>query len=294
MSASKGCSRQLRVLIAMTLSSAIAAPAFSAEVTNKLPPRTIRDLEKNEVKVKPDPPTDVIPQQAIEQYRRFLELESKNEKLRAEAMRRLGDLQVEVDEDARGTDEFGGLQVGEAVQLYEGLLGSYPNYERNDVVMYQLSRAYEAQAQPEKALGVLDKLVTTYPRSQWFIESQFRRGEILFSTGRYRDAEAAYTAVTMPGADSGFFEQGLYKLGWSLFKQSRGDESVSAFLRMLDRVLVDGGQLRDRESLTRPERELTDDALRAIAITYSDLDGAGVARCGDDAARRSVVCAPAL
>lgn len=273
MSASKGCSRQLRVLIAVTLSSAIAAPAFSAEVTNKLPPRTIRDLEKNEVKVKPDPPTDVIPQQAIEQYRRFLELESKNEKLRAEAMRRLGDLQVEVDEDARGTDEFGGLQVGEAVQLYEGLLGSYPNYERNDVVMYQLSRAYEAQAQPEKALGVLDKLVTTYPRSQWFIESQFRRGEILFSSGRYRDAEAAYTAVTVPGADSGFFEQGLYKLGWSLFKQSRGDESVSAFLRMLDRVLVDDGRMRERDSLTRPERELTDDALRAIAITYSDLDG---------------------
>ena len=41
------------------------------------------------------------PQQAIEQYRRFLELQSKNEKLRAEAMRRLGDLQVEVDEAAR-------------------------------------------------------------------------------------------------------------------------------------------------------------------------------------------------
>jgi cellulose synthase operon protein C len=86
MSASKGCSRQLRVLIAVALSSAIAAPAFSAEATNKLPPRTIRDLEKNEVKVKPDPPTDVIPQQAIEQYRRFLELESKNE-LRAQRRR---------------------------------------------------------------------------------------------------------------------------------------------------------------------------------------------------------------
>ena len=41
------------------------------------------------------------PQQAIEQYQRFLELQSKNEKMRAEAMRRLGDLQVEVDEAAR-------------------------------------------------------------------------------------------------------------------------------------------------------------------------------------------------
>ncbi|MBM0107321.1 tetratricopeptide repeat protein [Steroidobacter sp. S1-65] len=259
---------QLRMLIALTLSSAIAVPAFSAE------PRTIRDLDRKEVKVKPDPPSDVKAQQAIEQYRRFLEMESQNERLKAEAMRRLGDLQVEVDEGERADENaFGGLGVDEAVQLYEGLLKGYPNYERNDNVMYQLARAYGAKSQPEKALAVLDQLVTTYPRSEWFIESQFRRGEILFSMGRYRDAENAYIAVTTPGADTGFFEQGLYKLGWSLFKQSRGDESVSAFLRMLDRVLVQDGRVRERDSLSRPERELTDDALRAIAITYSDLDG---------------------
>lgn len=274
-------SRKLRMLVALTLSSAIAMPAFAAQSTQSQPstkpPRTIKDLDKKEVEVKPEPPSDVKAQQAIEQYRRFLDLQSDNQRLRAEAMRRLGDLQVEVDESSRAGDadpsEFSGLQVGEAVQLYEGLLKGYPNYERNDVVMYQLARAYEAQAQPEKALAVLDNLVTTFPRSQWFIESQFRRGEILFSTGRYREAEAAYTAVTEPGADTGFFEQGLYKLGWSLFKQSRADESVATFLRLLDRVLVDSGGLRQRDSLSRPERELSDDALRAIAITYSDLDG---------------------
>src|ERR1041384_7826336 len=118
----------------MVLSSAIATPAFAAQsnkpspVSSK-PPRTIRDLDKKEVKVKPDPPSDIKSTQAIEQYRRFLELESKNEKLRAEAMRRLGDLQVEVDEESRaGAEDFGGLQVGEAVTLYEGLLSGYPNY----------------------------------------------------------------------------------------------------------------------------------------------------------------------
>ena len=106
-----------------------------------------------------------------------------------------------------------------------------PNYARNDTVMYQLSRAYEAQAQPEKALAVLDQLVAKYPQSQWITEAQFRRGEILFSAGRYRDAESAYAAVTAAGPDSGFYEQGLYKHGWSLFKQSRGEESVGSFLR---------------------------------------------------------------
>jgi hypothetical protein len=93
------------------------------------PAPTIKDLEKKEIQVSPDPPTDVQPQQAIEQYRRFLELQSKNEKMRTEAMRRLGDLQVEVDEAARaaGVDSgVEGLELKEAIALYEGLLQSHP------------------------------------------------------------------------------------------------------------------------------------------------------------------------
>jgi TolA-binding protein len=58
-----------------------------------------------------------------------------------------------------------------------------------------------------------------------------------------------------------------------LFKQSRGEESAGSFMRLLDRVLVADGKLRARDSLTRPERELTDDSMRAMAITFSDLDG---------------------
>ncbi|HEY8538435.1 MAG TPA: tetratricopeptide repeat protein, partial [Steroidobacteraceae bacterium] len=154
-----------------------------------------------------------------------------------------------------------------------GLLSSYPKYERNDAVMYQLARAYELEADPEKALEVLTRLVTTYPSSKWTTEAQFRRGEILFSAGRYREAEGAYAAVVNAGPDSGFYEQGLYKHGWSLFKQGRGEESVDSFLRVIDRVLVANGNLRPSDSLTRPERELTDDAFRAIAIAFYDLEG---------------------
>lgn len=236
---------------------------------------TIKDLEDREVQVVRDPPVDVKLEQAIEQYRRFLEMQSSDTRMRAEAMRRLGDLELEVDEGVRATggDVLGGLGVSEAIALYESLLTSFPDYERNDAVLYQLARAYELDARPEKALEVLDWLVNEFPQSVWFTESQFRRGEILFSAGKYRDADRAYAAVIAAGVDSGFYEQGLYKHGWSLFKQSHGDESVGSFLKLLDRLLVVDEKVKERESLTRPERELSDDALRAIAITFSDLDG---------------------
>ncbi len=266
--------RRLRKALALAcaglgLGSQLALAAQKAETG------TIKDLENREIKVTRDPPADVRPQQAIEQYRRFLELQSTDPHMRAEAMRRLGDLQLEVDEGARaaGGEAFSGLEVKEAIKLYEGLLAAQPEYERNDAVLYQLARAYEVEAQPEKALDVLDRLVDQYPSSDWYTESQFRRGEILFSTGRYRDADRAYAAVVAAGPDSGFYEQGLYKHGWSLFKQSQGEESVASFLTLLDRVLIANGKAREQDSLSRPERELTDDALRAIAITFSDLEG---------------------
>ncbi len=276
MSARNALSRH--ILIAALACAGAFGAACAAAADKKAaakPARTIKDLESREVQVSPDPPSDVKPQQAIEQYRRFLELQSKNEKMRTEAMRRLGDLQVEVDEAARaaGVDSgVEGMELKEAIQLYEGLLKSHPDYARNDAVMYQLSRAHEAQAKPEQALAVLDQLVGKYPQSPWYTEAQFRRGEILFSAGRYRDAELAYNAVVTAGPGD-FYEQGLYKHGWSLYKQSRGEESVASFLKVLDRVLTRDGKLRERDSLTRPERELSEDTLRVMAITFSDLDG---------------------
>jgi TolA-binding protein len=139
--------------------------------------------------------------------------------------------------------------------------------------MYQLSRAYEAQGNIDRALAVLDQLVQKYPGSDWITEAQFRRGEILFSRREYRNAEHAYAAVVANGPDTGFYDQGLYKHAWSLFKQSRSDESAVSFLRLLDRLLVRDGKLRPEDTLTRPERELSADAFRALAIMASDLDG---------------------
>lgn len=150
-SASSSSRRSSRLRCAIVLASAslvcVAHPAF-ADQRNRT--GTIKDLESREVEVVRDPPTDVTPQQAIEQYRRFLELQSSDERMRAEAMRRLGDLQLEVDESARavGEETFSGLEVKEAIQLYEGLLAAHPDYERNDAVLYQLARAYEVEAQP--------------------------------------------------------------------------------------------------------------------------------------------------
>ena len=37
------------------------------------------------------------------------------------------------------------------VDLYEALLDTYPGYEKNDLVLYQLARAHELNGEPELA-----------------------------------------------------------------------------------------------------------------------------------------------
>jgi tetratricopeptide (TPR) repeat protein len=193
--------------------------------------------------------------------------------LRAEALRRLADLNMEAGEGERMATEAGAIdaQGGEAIKLYTSLLKSYPDYPRNDQVLYQLARAYETTGQPEKALATLDDILRKYPKSPQMDEVQFRRGELLFSAKQYRPAQDAYNYVVTKGDKSSFLTQSLYKHGWSLFKQGLNEDSLPSFAGVLDRTMLTKTthKLVPLEKLPRANRELADDTLRVMAVTFS-------------------------
>jgi len=195
-------------------------------------------------------------EKAMENYRRFLQLQNTDPKLRAEAMRRLGDLNLDAGELTRMEQEVTAqdLQGAEAIRLYTTLLKAYPDYARNDQVLYQLARAYEVTGQADPALNTLDRIVQHYPNTPQLAEVQFRRGELLFSAKRYPEAERAYAAAIARGPSSGFYQQSLYKHGWSLFKESRTEESLPSFGKVLDHELGTTGKGRPLESLKRADR----------------------------------------
>ncbi len=253
------------------------APAGHADSKKK--PQTIKDLDSQQIEISPDPPKGVDNAKTMDSYKRFLDLNAGDAALREEAMRRLGDLNLESSESERIEHELAtneGLRATEAIHLYSALLKTYPNYERNDSVLYQLARAYELNAQPDKALATLDKLVANYPKSHYIDEVQFRRGEILFSDKSYPAAQSAYEAVIKFGSASGFYNQSLYKHGWSLFKQGESERSLESFSHVLDSVLVskkDPRALVEIDTLSKPNRELVEDTFRVMSITFSYLDG---------------------
>jgi tetratricopeptide (TPR) repeat protein len=257
---------------------ALTAGALTLPLGAQSPPAgsTIGDLKSRSVEVHRDTPASPSVQKAMENYRRFLELQNTDPKLRAEAMRRLGDLNLDAGELTRMEQEVTAqdLQGAEAIRLYTTLLKAYPDYARNDQVLYQLARAYEVTGQADPALNALDRIVQRYPNTPQLAEVQFRRGELLFSAKRYAEAERAYAAAIERGPSSGFYQQSLYKHGWSLFKESRADEGLPSFGRVLDHELGTTGKGRTVESLKRADRELVEDTLRVMSIAFSYNEGA--------------------
>jgi len=272
------CAIRLEWGATATAVALLACFASSGDAANKNPP-TIKDLDAQQVDVSTDPPQNIDANKTMDSYKRFLDLNAGDAALRAEALRRLGDLNLESSESERIERELvtnEGLRATEAIHLYSALLKTYPKYERNDSVLYQLARAYELNAQPDKALASLDQLVANYPNSHYMDEAQFRRGELLFSSKAYVKSQAAYEAVIKIGSSSAFYNQSLYKHGWSLFKQGENERSLDSFAGVLDSVLVskrNPSEMIELETLSRPNRELVEDTFRVMGITFSYLDG---------------------
>jgi TolA-binding protein len=241
---------------------------------------TIKSLENETVEIRPGTVIMNSSDLARDNYREFLDLVTDDPSLSAEAMRRLGDQELEASEAAQLAENIEGLEkmsYGNAVSLYQRLLEAYPDYRRNDTVLYQLGRAYEIGGRMDEALAVLDELVSRYPATPMIDEVQFRRGEMLFLRKRYNQAEQAYRAVIDFGGESRFYEQSLYKLGWSQFKLAWHEDSLDPFFELLDRKLG-GVELRDGDdrlaALSRAEQELVQDTFRVLSLGFSYMAGA--------------------
>ncbi|HEX4267743.1 MAG TPA: tetratricopeptide repeat protein [Steroidobacteraceae bacterium] len=269
--------RMLLALLGVLTACLALCPIAEPRGSDPPNPPTIQDLESHPARVVTGGVVSATDSSAMASYRRFLALQATDPRLRAEALRRLGDLNLDAGDLQRMESELSSIDVhgAEAIKLYTTLLSVYPNYTHNDEVLYQLARAYDTTGQPDQALHTLDLIVQRYPEARDIDEVQFRRGELLFSARRYPEAQQAYAAVIARGASSSFYVQSLYKGAWALYKQSLPQQSLPVFARLLDiELLGPDGRVRPLTDLRRADRELVEDSLRVMSITFSQDSGA--------------------
>ncbi len=159
----------------------------------------------------------------------------------------------------------------EAIKTYQEILKRYPNFERNDKVLYQMSRAFDEIGEPDAAMEIMDRLVREYPHSKYVDEVNFRRGEYFFVRRNYLDAEDAYGAIIRMGSTSSYYDLALYKLGWTLYKQELYEDALHRYMAMLDHRLETGFDFSsDYEE--KDEHRLAD-TFRVISLSFSNLGG---------------------
>ena len=171
-----------------------------------------------------------------------------------------------------------------AIAAYTNLLAEYPERKGNDQIYYQLSRAWELRGRTNEQLDALDTLVTAYPDSDYWVEAQFRRADILFINGQYAEAEQAFDEVARAGgerasakesADPTFLMNAHYMKGWSQFKQGDYQKALLSYIDVLD-LIMPGEQVA--EAPDQRYQTLTEDLFRVVGLSLSYLDGADTLR----------------
>lgn len=197
-----------------------------------------------------------------------------------DAMRRLADLELQTGQDKGASDNkkdaiTSKRKVKVAIRLYETFLETYPNKSDNDLILYQLAKAYELDIQPKKLLQTLNTIVRKFPNTRYIEEIQFRRGESYFVLGKYELAEEAYASILNYHPNASYYEKSLYKFGWTRFKQSDYPIATKSFINLLDRKYAQG-QLSDdgpSASLSRANKELLTDVMRVTSLSFSYQQG---------------------
>ena len=215
-------------------------------------------------------------------YASYLEHASKNDKSRVDALSRLAALEFELSEqmlknkndqnsDAveQATDNLYNAKLNRTIELLSTALRDYPDNENNDKTLYQLAKAYDQQGDSDNSHASLEKLAAKYPKSKYFIESQFRLAENAFSNRDYALAEDRYTDVIGAKKQRVFYEKSLYKRGWSRFKQAFYFEALDDFFQAVKLNAFD-----EYPTLSDSEKALFNEYFRAIGLSFSYMDGA--------------------
>ena len=236
-------------------------------------PERLQEIGSLKLRLMSNEPLAVDHESVINSYKSYLEV-SEDPEMRVRVAHRIAGLKLDWDE-IRGDEEIDNLELfaqedrdlAEAsIQDYVTLVTDYPQRPDNDVIYYQLARAYSLTGRINLAINALLDLTEKFPESEYFLESQFRLGRLLYAVGDFEASAEHFAVVISTGTENNpYYMDAQYLQGWSIFKQARYEDSLLAFTAMLDEHFPDDEVLRAAEG---SELEILNDTLRIMALMF--------------------------
>jgi TolA-binding protein len=236
--------------------------------------QTLENMKPLKVRLMANEDIAISHDEVMEKYRAYLEV-SADPELRVRTHHRIANLRLQKDEyiwEGGDASDEAKLKIAEAdfgresIEDYEALLAQYPDRNDNDLALYQLAKAYSLAGEPFETIRVLEQLAQLYPRSDYYLESLFRLGEVYYANGVYDLAEKAYQRLIDRGADANKYHlSAMYLIGWAQFKQNNYDDSLLSFTQVLDSEFPAEDDIL---SASISQQDMMRDILRIMAITF--------------------------
>ncbi|VAW92168.1 TPR domain protein, putative component of TonB system [hydrothermal vent metagenome] len=263
------------ILIGFTVSAILSSCGTAGRNAPTIASIEDKELVIENIKVQP-----IERKSVVAKYKEFLR-SVPVEDIYSDAQRRLADLELMSGEDKSVSDDdpmspAGRQQLRSAIKQYSRYLRTHKNSKENELVLYQLAKAYSLLAEPEKEQSTLNRLKREFPKSKYNDEVNFRIGETYFVLNKYRLAGKAYNNIVINHKKSLFYEKAMYKYGWTLFKRNKYQQALKQFINLLDIKSAQGklGRVTLSPGISRSEKELLTDTLRVTSLTLSYQQGA--------------------
>ncbi|MBN1326542.1 MAG: tetratricopeptide repeat protein, partial [Candidatus Cloacimonetes bacterium] len=201
----------------------------------------------------------------------------------------MGELSIEIDVD----------NPAQTVSYFEKVIALQPDYERRDVVLYNigyysfmasLNERNDLRLQnldqvinwPEsmrlseqklaKSIAAFQEIMDSYPDSEYYTESIYRLGTVYFELAldarnpqEYYSRAIEYFDVVANQTGDPLQHYGLFQRGWSNFSSGKFERAIEDFSRILEIIELDS--LRTRRAFFEA------DAIENIAFSLIEYDG---------------------
>lgn len=149
-------------------------------------------------------------------------------------------------------------------------------YERNMPNAKRWERR-EIEDKRREAIAVLGQIIRRFPDSRYIIDAYMLTGEYYFSSRRNqpkstKDAipyfQKAIDLIVKKGERSEYFNQALYKLGWSYYRLAEYSQAIVYFTQLIDEIekaeeIFGGGMLPDYV-----RTDMKDEAMEYIVACF--------------------------
>lgn len=162
-----------------------------------------------------------------------------------------------------------------SLELYQRIIDEFPQSKLVDDASYNKAFLLEDLGQREEAVALHEKFVQGFPESRYVPDALFRVAEYYFNPplNQIERAIEIYNRI-LSYNDSPKYDEALYRLGWSYYKQNDYPKAISCFTMLADDVKR-SQRLDPKHKITNPS--LAEESIEYIGIAFLDYKGATAA-----------------